>query len=99
MDDFIIGGVCVLSLILSGLGPTAVAAEKKKYKTFKYACPWGAPNRVTWGLAGGFMKLVEKRSNGRIKFKYYPVCQIVGPKDQLDAAAKGTIDGFQTAMM
>ena len=88
-----------VSFIFGGLGSKAVAAEKKKYKPFIYACPYPDVQRFSYVMTKGFLKLVEKRSNGRIKFKYFPASKLVKAKEQLDAAAKGTIDGFATALM
>ena len=52
----------------------------------------GAPNGFADIASNEFKRLVEKRSNGRIKVSVYPSGQLGGERELVEAAQLGTVD-------
>lgn len=77
--------VIILALLI--MIPHSAAAKEKQYK-------WKIGTLVPEAMPSGaamfeFAKLVEERSNGRIKMKCYPVQQLGDWKDQFDNIIRG----------
>jgi C4-dicarboxylate-binding protein DctP len=101
----------ILALTLAGCakekpaGEKAPAAgEKEQVTTMRLASTLPVGHHITRSC-DLFKKLVEERSNGRIKVEHYPAMQLYGDKDLVDVLPRGGVEiasigyGFWTGLV
>jgi TRAP-type C4-dicarboxylate transport system substrate-binding protein len=76
---------CVLALVLS------MGMANAKTITFKVSHQFAAGD-VRDQMARVFGDMVTQKTNGEVKFRYYPAKSLYKPKEQWDAMRKGALD-------
>lgn len=85
-----IGTVLLIGFLTLGLNGMSVAKEKVyKFRLGNFYPPLSSFNSAVWPF---WIKQLEKASNGRIKIKVYPACQLAKPEDMWEATTQGIID-------
>jgi TRAP-type transport system periplasmic protein len=83
--------IAVLSLFCLCLTASNVSAAEEKVITLKYSNFFPAPHANSV-IADQWCKEVEKRTNGRVKFNYFPGGTLTPPPQTYDSVVKGIAD-------
>jgi len=89
--------VIVALVLICSLSPVSshfYAAEEASFK-FKFSTQFPAPHRCSL-LYEQWCKDVEKRTNGRVKWSYFPAAMLTPPQQTYDSIVKGIADAGQS---
>src|SRR5690606_9939277 len=81
-----------MHLVRAALAAAMFAAPASAQQTFRVGDPFPTGHYIAENTIKPFMAEVEKRTNGQVKFEYYPAQQLGKAKDLMSLALSGVAD-------